>query len=433
MGHFTISSEFSKSTNVAIPTNLKFGINKLRFMRWYISIWPRSFTTEIGDLEWVIGAPKLNTAIFSPKLLNLHIMGRCYGWSGAKGAILPRSMGVDSCYGRQFKIAGDTLSVALPRLERVETISGINGRTWYWSWFLQSYEYFFLNVHSHVAGSASEPPLPGQVNVSKTNSSRWRCASHRVWTQFGNLVKFGLTVDTLRTWQTILLLFWKNINPMQSVSVRRNFEESHELDRDRIRTSCCPNGVWYNDANDCETLDSSTAYIAKTCDTTLQNGDVWFFNNDDPNDIRTLDEMIDVYHDTVGNGMHDGTWFCDWQRWSREPDSCGWYRDFGDWIRSCMTRLTSNDQWTRIVEWNVQLRHHCSRNPLILINVSSRGHYSRSTCSIIFSSPALRLRSRTAIGNRRICVNQQLAQELKLSVTAASAPKLSQIAFFAPC
>lgn len=41
----------------------------------------------------------------------------------------------------------------------------------------------------------------------------------------------------------------------------------------------------------------------------------------------------------------------------------------------------------------------------------------------------------TSIGNRRIKLfNQTIrAQELKLFVTAVSAPKLSQIAFFAPC
>eukprot|EP00933_Yihiella_yeosuensis_P015403 TRINITY_DN13443_c0_g1_i1.p1 TRINITY_DN13443_c0_g1~~TRINITY_DN13443_c0_g1_i1.p1 ORF type:complete len:477 (+),score=78.65 TRINITY_DN13443_c0_g1_i1:62-1492(+) len=77
---------------------------------------------------------------------------------------------------------------------------------------------------------------------------------------------------------------------------------------------------------------SSQAVCPKGCDTTLQEQDHWFFAG---NPIRTLKELIDVYHGTVGrNGMLELDFGIN-RNGLVEPSHAARYKEFGDWIRTC--------------------------------------------------------------------------------------------------
>ena len=203
----------------------------------------------------------------------------------------------------------------------------------------------------------------------------------------------------------------------------------------------CPYGIWYDDANGygCGNYsDSSTAYIAKTCDTTLQNGDVWFWNNDDPSDIRTLDEMIDVYHDTVGNGCTMELDFAIDRDGLVNKVHADRYRVFGDWIRSCYdspyeATISGPVLLNGTYNYNITFERSMTIDRISLREDITQGQRVRSF-SLLSGSTGLEITNGTSIGNRRIKLFEATqAQDLKLSVTAVSAPKLSQIAFFAPC
>ena len=61
----------------------------------------------------------------------------------------------------------------------------------------------------------------------------------------------------------------------------------------------CPAGIWATGNSHCGDP-SSPDYVPKTCDTTLQNGDHWFWTPP-ATSVRTLPQLIDLYHDTVGS------------------------------------------------------------------------------------------------------------------------------------
>ncbi|KAH8760563.1 alpha-L-fucosidase [Diaporthe sp. PMI_573] len=80
--------------------------------------------------------------------------------------------------------------------------------------------------------------------------------------------------------------------------------------------------------------DPSSEYFAPAeCDTTLQTGDRWFWGEDQP--LRSIDEMIDVYHQTVGHNCI--------LELDLAPDRSGLvparhaarYKELGDFIQSC--------------------------------------------------------------------------------------------------
>lgn len=91
--------------------------------------------------------------------------------------------------------------------------------------------------------------------------------------------------------------------------------------------------------------DPTSEYFAPAeCDTTLQTDDRWFWGADQP--LRSLGEMIDVYHQTVGRNCL--------LELDLAPDRSGLiparhaarYKELGDFIRSCygnpITRQVSN-------------------------------------------------------------------------------------------
>ena len=69
-------------------------------------------------------------------------------------------------------------------------------------------------------------------------------------------------------------------------------------------------------------------------DTTLQNGDQWFYNG--KIGIRTLGELTKiVYHGTVGHNSFLMMDFAPNPEGLIAPDQVERYKEFGDWQRGC--------------------------------------------------------------------------------------------------
>lgn len=100
--------------------------------------------------------------------------------------------------------------------------------------------------------------------------------------------------------------------------------------------------------------DPTSPYFAPAeCDTTLQTEDRWFWGEDQP--LRSLDEMIDVYHQTVGRNCL--------LELDLAPDRSGLiparhaarYKELGDFIQSCYEHPIVNPVTNTTTETGVLL------------------------------------------------------------------------------
>ena len=101
----------------------------------------------------------------------------------------------------------------------------------------------------------------------------------------------------------------------------------------------CPGGVWSlaSDKNPNCGDPSGTVFYPKTCDTTLQNGDHWFWTPPSTS-VRSLEDLKSVYHQTVGsNGVLELDFAID-RDGIVNPDHEKVYRAFGSWISSCYNK-----------------------------------------------------------------------------------------------
>eukprot|EP01052_Picozoa_sp_SAG31_P002940 SAG31_NODE_107_length_24865_cov_17.973593_9_plen_344_part_00 len=78
---------------------------------------------------------------------------------------------------------------------------------------------------------------------------------------------------------------------------------------------------------------NSDMFCPGESDTTLQNGDQWFYNA--KIGIRTLAELQDVYHGTVGHNSFLMMDFAPTPDGLIAPDQVARYKEFGDWQRDC--------------------------------------------------------------------------------------------------
>ena len=77
---------------------------------------------------------------------------------------------------------------------------------------------------------------------------------------------------------------------------------------------------------------NSTVFCPKGCDTTLQDFDTWFW---EPVGIRSLAELIAIYHATVGmNGMLEMDFAIN-RDGVVDPTHAARYAELGEWIRKC--------------------------------------------------------------------------------------------------
>lgn len=78
---------------------------------------------------------------------------------------------------------------------------------------------------------------------------------------------------------------------------------------------------------------ASDMFCPGESDTTLQNGDQWFY--DAKGGIRTLAELQDVYHGTVGHNAFLMMDYAPTPEGLIAPDQVARYKEFGDWMRGC--------------------------------------------------------------------------------------------------
>lgn len=136
-------------------------------------------------------------------------------------------------------------------------------------------------------------------------------------------------------------------------------------------------GIWStgvtNDGGDPE----SPYFAPAECDTTLQTDDRWFWGQDQP--LRSIEEMIDVYHSTVGRNCQ--------LELDVAPDRSGLvparhaarYKQLGDFISSCYGgSLEATGAATDGGGYSLEFEHPTSIDRIVLMEDQTDGQVIRS-------------------------------------------------------
>ena len=192
---------------------------------------------------------------------------------------------------------------------------------------------FYLNVKQHYV-NGSKHILPGQQNITQEQFESI-ATKHltELWSQYGDFTEIwfdgGYTQDMEDNLTKLLQKLQPNAAGFGGFGISGNpivwvGTESGHPGGDGIWSAGCKKGKGNPD---------SPLFCPKGVDTTLQTDDKWFHTNNYP--IRTLEDLIEVYHESVG---HNGVLEFDFainREGLVDPTHADMYKKFGQWIKSC--------------------------------------------------------------------------------------------------
>jgi alpha-L-fucosidase len=151
--------------------------------------------------------------------------------------------------------------------------------------------------------------------------------------------------------------------------------------------------------------------------------------------IRSLQELISVYHDTVGrNGVLELDFAID-RTGLVDPEHVKRYQEFGTWIRGCYGKpLVETSGNTTTLE--LSLPAGASVDRVVIQEDQRQGQRIRTWTLEQQASDGSweELTAGTSVGNKRIALfNETKAGKLRLSVTSVDAPAIARFAAHAPC
>ena len=195
---------------------------------------------------------------------------------------------------------------------------------------------FKLNVRSHAVQPG--PLLPGQLNVTQQEFEDFAFNSvSELWSNYGNLTEIwldgGYVSDMEIKLKALLTAKQPNAVAFGGFGISENparwcgTEDGSPPGLPEIWSTAC--GGYDN----CAPNVSGAVFVPSAVDFTLQQGDHWFYVLGD--DIHSLSDLIDVYHNSVG---HNGKLELDFaisRTGQLAPTHATRYAEFGAWIRAC--------------------------------------------------------------------------------------------------
>ena len=198
---------------------------------------------------------------------------------------------------------------------------------------------FYLNVKQHFV-NGSKHILPGQQNVTQEEFESI-ATQHltELWSQYGNFTEIwfdgGYTQDMKDDLTKLLVRLQPNAAGFGGFGISSSpiawvgTESGHPGG----------NGIWSTGCKFGRGNPDSSLFCPKGVDTTLQTDDKWFHTNEYP--IRTLEDLIEVYHQSVGNnGVLELDFAIDRQGLVDE-EHAKMYKKFGRWIQRCYDKPVS--------------------------------------------------------------------------------------------
>jgi len=190
---------------------------------------------------------------------------------------------------------------------------------------------FYLNADEYAVKNPSTL-IPGQINVTQAQFQQIIYAQiQELWANYGDLAEIWFDGGYPNDWTevtTLLQQYQPNaaeflgpvLNTLRWVGTESGTPEGPLWSTDQY----CYTGKGQSDG---------ARWCPATCDTTLQLYDQWFWSSGTP--IRSLPELIQVYHSTVGqNGVLELD-FAIAQNGQVDPTHAQRYLEFGNWIKNC--------------------------------------------------------------------------------------------------
>eukprot|EP00451_Oxyrrhis_marina_P003505 CAMPEP_0204274080 /NCGR_PEP_ID=MMETSP0468-20130131/24976_1 /ASSEMBLY_ACC=CAM_ASM_000383 /TAXON_ID=2969 /ORGANISM="Oxyrrhis marina" /LENGTH=458 /DNA_ID=CAMNT_0051250231 /DNA_START=32 /DNA_END=1408 /DNA_ORIENTATION=+ len=398
------------------------------------------------DTKQAYAAGKTNDpATFSPAKLDTDQWAQSMMDVGAKHAVLTAKHGCGfALWPSKVKLpSGDTYgySVGSPGAlgrDVLQEFSGSMEKAGIGHGFYYSLtNNFYLNVHVHSVQPG--PTLPGQVKVSQDQFEQIALAQvSELWTNYGNLTEIwfdgGYTSDMKQKITALLAARQPN------AAAFGGFGVSHNPVCWVGTESGNPGGdIWSSGASDGTGDPLSSDFCPKGCDTTLQEGDVWFF--EEGNAIRSLKELIDVYHATVGrNGVLELDFAIN-RDGLVDPAHAARYKDLGDWVKSCYGTPVATAHGSGKAPVVTTLASASIVDRVMIQEEFSAGHRIKSFTVEYQASPQGAWQpfgAGGAVGNKRILVGDApvSAVALRVLVTGtigADAATISNFSVFKPC
>jgi alpha-L-fucosidase len=195
---------------------------------------------------------------------------------------------------------------------------------------------FKLNVHTHSVQPG--PLLPGQLNVTQQEFEDFAFDSvSELWSAFGSLTEIwfdgGYSSDMESRIKVLLAATQPGAVAFGGYGISQNparwcgTEGGNPAGLPEIWSTACDGYA------NCAPNVTGAAYAPSAVDFTLQQGDHWFYTPGD--DIHSLSDLIDVYHNSVG---HNGKLELDFaisRTGQLAPTHAARYAEFGAWIRAC--------------------------------------------------------------------------------------------------
>jgi alpha-L-fucosidase len=307
---------------------------------------------------------------------------------------------------------------------------------------------FYLNVGNHVAKKG--PALPGQQLVTQDQFETIALAQvTELWTEFGNLTEIwfdgGYTSDMKSKITALLNKNQPNTNAFGGLGVTPNAVCWVGTETGN------PGGEIWSTGGSHLGDPNGNVWCPKGCDTTLQHGDTWFFEKG--NAIRSLAELITVYHATVGkNGMLEMDFAIN-RDGVVEPSHAARYKELGDWVTACyvtgLKYVTAGNCTSQGCVLEIDLTKgspHANGAAGITIDRSmvqeqiADGQRVRSyKVELITAAGAtVPLSSGHSVGNKRIDVlakpvKNAVKARLTIQQYAGTAVQITRFAVFAPC
>ncbi|KAI1270009.1 alpha-L-fucosidase [Xylariaceae sp. FL1019] len=193
----------------------------------------------------------------------------------------------------------------------------------------------FLNVQKNVVNATWGP---GEVRVSNETYDEI-VFEHLtdLWTSYGELTELwfdgGWSDSQTQQIQEMLLRYQPHANIFNSCTTNGTCLSSNAIRWIGTESGLPNQEIWSTGVSN-DGGDPASPYFAPAeCDTTLQTGIRWFWGVDQP--LRSLDEMIDVYHQTVGRNCLLELDLAPGRNGLVPEAHATRYKELGDFIRSC--------------------------------------------------------------------------------------------------
>eukprot|EP00041_Stephanoeca_diplocostata_P039734 m.1637621 g.1637621 ORF g.1637621 m.1637621 type:complete len:471 (+) comp25984_c0_seq1:180-1592(+) len=303
---------------------------------------------------------------------------------------------------------------------------------------------FYLNANGDNVLPAKNL-LPGQINVTQDEFEDISVAAvTELWSKFGDLTEIWFDGGISDRIKGKIVPLLNKLQP-NAICMGAGIENSpNEVDWVGTETGMPKYPVWSTGCNKPGagstgvSPESATNFCPKCGDCTLQSPDHWFFMPGTP--IKSLAEMIDMYHGTVGQNAVMELDFAIDRTGGIDPEHSTRYFEFGNWIRACYDKAVGASSWQLTNSVVLDLgKEGATIDRVIVQEDLSRGQrITGYTVEVLApkSSTWETFTTGSSVGHKHISIadHSSTVAQIRLNVTGGVAlPANVSISAFAPC